>query len=147
MFSMLSVSTPSSCTSASNWRFSKSHSFAFAIDASMMASARIYRARALRGRPRTNCAGTIEIAALGLSSCYSRITCALNDRSFGSYVILGCLSAANITASEAGGTILGVSSKSGTLNSQISPVEAKVASAFPPNCSSARNNSRVPKPR
>ena len=43
--------------------------------------------------------------------------------------------------------MLGVSSESGTLKLQMSPVEAKVASAFPPNCSSARKNSRVPKPR
>jgi hypothetical protein len=50
------------------------------------------------------------------------------------------MSAANTPAgaSELGGTILGVSSKSGTLKLQMSPVEAKVAFAFLPNCSSAR---------
>src|SRR5262249_51941621 len=50
-------------------------------------------------------------------------------------------------ASEALETVFGVRSESGTLNLQTSPVEAKVASTFPLNCSSARKNSRVPKPR
>jgi len=57
------------------------------------------------------------------------------------------LSAESSGASEAEGIILGVRSESGTLNLQTSPVEAKAASTFPPNCSSARKNSRVPKPR
>src|SRR5215471_10840779 len=47
----------------------------------------------------------------------------------------------------AGGTTLGAKSERGTFNLQTSPCEAKVTSAFPPNCSSADKISRVPKPR
>src|SRR5262249_49817610 len=43
--------------------------------------------------------------------------------------------------------VAGAACGSGTINLQSSPVEAKVASIFPPNCSSARRNNRVPKPR
>jgi hypothetical protein len=43
--------------------------------------------------------------------------------------------------------MLGELSGSTRLKLQISPVVAKVASMAPPNCSRARENSRVPKPR
>jgi hypothetical protein len=108
----------------------------------------IYRARAaLSARmDRIYRAKTIQTAALLVF--LPLITTELNKRSFGSYVILGRVSAANTAgASETGGTILGVSSERGTLNLQTSPVEAKMAFMFPPNCSSARKNRRVPKPR
>src|SRR5262247_2807223 len=59
----------------------------------------------------------------------------------------GVSGAAAEGAPEALETIAGLRSESGTLNLQTSPVEAKVASTLPPNCSSARENSRDPKPR
>ena len=81
-------------------------------------------------------------------SFFNGLMTELKKRSFGSYVILGRVSAANTAGAwEAEGTILGVSSERGTLNLQMTPVGAKVASTFPPNCSNARKNSRVPNPR
>jgi hypothetical protein len=56
------------------------------------------------------------------------------------------LGANTIGAPGLGGIVLAVRSGSGTLNLQTSPVEAKVGSTFPPNWSSARKKSRVPKP-